>query len=356
MRVRTAASLCIYSTPDDLRVVDIVRQRRWAPNLLEQPALLTFLLGHVDWQDYEACARFLCEIVPCDLQRARSSLDELLEAGLLDTEAADPEDDPTHIASRASWFSLGWSLPFYYHWHSNMLPKFDYSASAGVRDRERMREYYAHEKPPDSYKTVEAERIALTPYRLASEQLRPVDAERDRQRLTFAEFSWFVYLAYGQTGWRTFPVSGRHVTKTSPSGGSRHPTEVYAIVLDVEGVPPGLYHYNVQAHGLEVLEYGDLTDFVFGSLLLPAIRPEFTCRSIFVYATIFERSMFRYRESRSYRVVHHDIGHMMCTSRLLARELSRAVFHSYSLREHAVESKLGIDGLRESAMAFTAVE
>ncbi|MBE1462215.1 nitroreductase family protein [Kibdelosporangium phytohabitans] len=41
--------------------------------------------------------------------------------------------------------------------------------------------------------------------------------------------------------------------KTSPSGGGRHPTEIYACVRNVTGVEPGLYHYNGAAHELELI-------------------------------------------------------------------------------------------------------
>jgi hypothetical protein len=40
------------------------------------------------------------------------------------------------------------------------------------------------------------------------------------------------------------------VFRTSPSGGGRHPTEVYPCVRNVSGLEPGLYHYDGMAHEL----------------------------------------------------------------------------------------------------------
>ena len=39
--------------------------------------------------------------------------------------------------------------------------------------------------------------------------------------------------------------------KTSPSGGGLHPMEAYLIVQHVDGVAPGLYHYQAGEHALE---------------------------------------------------------------------------------------------------------
>lgn len=47
--------------------------------------------------------------------------------------------------------------------------------------------------------------------------------------------------------------SWQRVFKTSPSGGARHPTEVYLYARDVEGLAPGAYHYAAADHSLEYL-------------------------------------------------------------------------------------------------------
>ncbi|MDF5808502.1 hypothetical protein P4123_14470 [Pseudomonas aeruginosa] len=52
------------------------------------------------------------------------------------------------------------------------------------------------------------------------------------------------------------PLGDVFVRKTSPSGGSLHPVEVYPIVLNVDGIERGIYHYSVRRHGLERLWTG----------------------------------------------------------------------------------------------------
>src|SRR5712692_11436567 len=50
-------------------------------------------------------------------------------------------------------------------------------------------------------------------------------------------------LTWGAQRWIEFPGLGRLALKTSPSGGARHPIEVYVAALRVKGLPRGLYHY-----------------------------------------------------------------------------------------------------------------
>ena len=74
-----------------------------------------------------------------------------------------------------------------------------------------------------------------------------------RQAIPFEDFSILLLWTWGHTHLLTDPQVGQYVLKTSPSGGARHPTEVYPVVLRVDGVEPGLYHYSVKNHGLELL-------------------------------------------------------------------------------------------------------
>ena len=65
--------------------------------------------------------------------------------------------------------------------------------------------------------------------------------------------------------------------------------------------------------------------------------------------------MHRYRDSRSYRVMHYDIGHLLQTTAYLSNAISAQYYGGYSLHDSAVEELIGIDGIFESAMAFAAV-
>ncbi len=44
------------------------------------------------------------------------------------------------------------------------------------------------------------------------------------------------------------------IKRTSPSGGGLHPVTAYAVVSNVDGLHPGIYHYNAGDHSLAPLE------------------------------------------------------------------------------------------------------
>lgn len=76
----------------------------------------------------------------------------------------------------------------------------------------------------------------------------------EREPVSFDAFSTLVEWTWGETAHVRNPDVGAHLLKTSPSGGARHPVEVYPVVLRIEDVPPGVYHYSVRHHALERLD------------------------------------------------------------------------------------------------------
>jgi SagB-type dehydrogenase family enzyme len=126
------------------------------------------------------------------------------------------------------------------------------------------------------------------------------------------------------------------------------------IALDVDGVPPGAYHYDVEHHALEALTAGDHREAVRTGLLRRA-QPAFTPRAAVITGTRFERTMWRYREAFSYRSVHHDLGHLSESLRLLARALRRNFVRGLDVEEAVIEPLLGLDGIEEAAMSFAII-
>ncbi|MGD1992301.1 MAG: SagB/ThcOx family dehydrogenase, partial [Anaerolineae bacterium] len=58
--------------------------------------------------------------------------------------------------------------------------------------------------------------------------------------------------------------------RAAPSAGALYPIETYAVVQDVAGVDPGIYHYAVREHALEQLQAGD----VRGRLMMAGLGQE----------------------------------------------------------------------------------
>ena len=99
-----------------------------------------------------------------------------------------------------------------------------------------------------------------------------------------------------------------------PSGGGRFPLELYLSFKGNEGIPRGVYHYNVKGHYLEHLleKEGDAT--IRSLPNYPWIKD---APLILITTAIFERSMRKYRE-RGYRFVNLDAGVLLESFYLVA--------------------------------------
>jgi hypothetical protein len=82
------------------------------------------------------------------------------------------------------------------------------------------------------------------------------------EAISIHDFSALLLWTWGQTRTMRDPDLGPYILRTGPSGGARHPSEVYPVVRRVEGIPPGIYHYSVQRHRLETLRLGKFEDLV----------------------------------------------------------------------------------------------
>src|SRR5438132_10033757 len=74
-----------------------------------------------------------------------------------------------------------------------------------------------------------------------------------KQQLPLETVSQLLSLVWGVKGYLYSPRFGKLLQKTSPSGGARHPGEVYLMALRVKGLRGGLYHYHPAQHHLETI-------------------------------------------------------------------------------------------------------
>lgn len=96
-------------------------------------------------------------------------------------------------------------------------------------------------------------------------------------------------------------------TRTAPSAGATDPMEVFIVAGEVDGMEPGIYHYDYTSHELDLVKEGDYR----AELSSAALGQEFVedgAASI-VMAAKYERTKSRYGE-RGERYVHMEVGHM----------------------------------------------
>lgn len=165
--------------------------------------------------------------------------------------------------------------------------------------------------------------------------------------ITLAELATVLGLSAGVQYW--VDVGPRELPlKTSPSGGARHPVELYVVARDVAGLRPALYHYASGRHALERIgappASAQLRSYVPGS-------GYFAKASALVFFTaVLKRQLWRYPYSRAYRASLIEAGHVCQTFCLAGTALNLATFSVMALADSRIESDLGIDGIAETVL------
>ena len=181
---------------------------------------------------------------------------------------------------------------------------------------------------------------------------RRTHREFSARSLSLDAVSQLLFYTWGVMGYLSTPL-GRLAHKTSPSGGARHPVEVYLAALNVEGLAPGLYHYNPRSHQLAQLFQGEMRSKAVEYCARQAyVR---NAGALFLMTAVFPRSMWKYRFARAYRVILLDAGHLCQTFCLTATWLGLAPFSTAALKDSLIEKDLGLDGIRESVLYVAGV-
>jgi SagB-type dehydrogenase family enzyme len=155
------------------------------------------------------------------------------------------------------------------------------------------------------------------------------------------KLSLLLRLTWGFTGYIRWPGLGRLPVKTSPSGGARHSLEVYLWCAHVDGVPQGVYHYRPDRHELELLRTGIVANRM--AQLCGYQNWVRNCAALFVMTSVLPRVMWRYQDSRAYRVILMEAGHFCQTFCLVATWLGLAPFCTAALYDEKIESDLGLN-------------
>jgi putative peptide maturation dehydrogenase len=170
--------------------------------------------------------------------------------------------------------------------------------------------------------------------------------------LTQDELAVLLYYTFGCHGFARLEDGVVLLKRTSPSGGGLHPVEAYPLVIGVQGLSPGVYHYRSDRHALELLfpleraKAGErLHEFTAGQSYLSSAQV------LLIVTARFGRSFWKYRaQSRSYAVVLMDAAHISQTLYLVCAQLGLGAFVSAAVNAANIEDCLGLDGFEEGAL------
>jgi SagB-type dehydrogenase family enzyme len=143
-----------------------------------------------------------------------------------------------------------------------------------------------------------------------------------------------------------------HHYRTAGGTGAQYHLELYFVCADLADLDAGVYHYSAIDHSLRRLRSGD-----FRAALADATgnRPSIAAAPVVLAVTsTFWRNAWRYRE-RAYRHTYWDTGTSL--SHILAVAASAHVTTElvFGYADPLVNAVLGVDGVRESAVALVAL-
>lgn len=148
------------------------------------------------------------------------------------------------------------------------------------------------------------------------------------------------YLLKYSVGIREMSATGA-LHRAYPSSGNLGSIELFPIVMAVEGVDPGIYHYNSVHHHLELVRAGSFATWLREMVLY---QLEFAHASVaFVLVSAVGRLAAKYGE-RAYRLSFLDTGHVSQNLYLVGECLDVQICATAGFIDDELELALGLDG------------
>jgi putative peptide maturation dehydrogenase len=214
--------------------------------------------------------------------------------------------------------------------------------------------------PPHFHRSVEP--LSVTPLPLAERQggvwetlaRRQTTRSFESEPISVEDLSLILRYTFGGRGYSRVSDEVVVLRKTSPSGGALHPTEVYPLIRNVRDIGPGLYHYSVERHELELLN--DVSPHEGAEIAFELASGQAFVRDaavVFLLTTRFYRNFWKYRRHRrAYAVLLMDAAHLAQTFYLVCTELGLGAFVTAAVNGANIEERLGLDPFAEGALAI----
>lgn len=160
------------------------------------------------------------------------------------------------------------------------------------------------------------------------------------QPFTLEEFSFLCWAAAGIREHRA-----KFSFRTAPSGGARHPFDLFIYVDRVESIPPGLYRYLPVEHALALVRSGDDS-----SVLNEALRDQYwKAAAVFIWAAVPYRTEWRYGPV-SHKIIALDAGHACQNLYLACEALGAGTCAIGAYDQNRLDAYLGLDGTDRFAL------
>lgn len=219
-----------------------------------------------------------------------------------------------------------------------------------------------HGPPPSAFHRpkVGSDRVMLPPPTGLSNSLDQLLRQRrtvrafDRNRpLSIGDLGQLLHAAFGCFGTTEVTDGFTLLQRSSPSGGSLHPVEAYPLLLNIEGVAAGLYHYNAEVHALDPLRRFERAEAEKMATRFVAGQEYASNAQLLVLLTArFARAFWKYRSSdRALLVLAMDVGHLGQTFYLACTALGLGPFFSAAIDADAIIEAIELEPTAEGPLA-----
>jgi len=259
------------------------------------------------------------------------------------------ESNP-HIHRYKNWKAYGWSEASVYQEATRDYPfvKMD-EPNAFAIDKARMERYLSQTEVPSNYLSFPSE------FSINLRKINDSESANDliikmspNQKRGLDGLSLLFDICFGEREKINFNVQGSFIRKSIPSGGARHPTEILFVAFLGGCVPSGVYHYNVESNTLDCIQSGDFyKDFEFATFdLFKKFKKNPV--GLIIFTSLYERSMWRYRDARSWRAVLIDVGHAIMSFRTVITSLGYKTYTYQKFRDKELCKLLKLDSVRQT--------
>jgi SagB-type dehydrogenase family enzyme len=256
------------------------------------------------------------------------------------------------------WPSLGWAAADLYH-RATVYTDFIQGDAEGWKTQSLGNALIAATSagPPICKTYKAAPRIELSsPGPLVHTDLADVLLKRRTKRsfppntnLSRQTLSTILYYAAKQHGVLRNKHLGDHMLRTSPSGGARHPVEIYPQIHRSEDLSLGSTYYDPSDHSLRLL--GDVSE----DLIFRIGQRQSGCAGMavgFLVTARFSRNLWKYRYSKSLSFTLLDVGHFVQTLLLCCVAMGLKTFLTPAVNVREAHEHLGLKNVHDECCVY----
>lgn len=175
--------------------------------------------------------------------------------------------------------------------------------------------------------------------------------------LPLSELSYLLYGCFGAQGIRELAPGATAIKRTSASGGGLTPIDPYPLVLRVEGLESGIYHYDMSRHALELIRA--MSEQEMREMLMAATAGQdyfAQAHAAVIHVARFNRHHWKYRaHKKAYKALLMDSAHLSQTWYLLATERGLGAFYTAAINDVDLQQILGLDRVEAAPVGISGL-